>query len=171
MVCQICGTSNPDNAIYCASCGTRLPQNNARAYAQHTYTAPAGYTNTAEYNNPNARWKASVKPGEPSKNWAGITGFIMGILSVVAAPWCSIFALPGLIISIVGRKSQQRGLAIAGIITSVIGLLIITLLLIVLAYLFRYGYSYLGEDFYQNFDVFDGYSREYLSALASMFLR
>ncbi|MBR2591581.1 MAG: zinc-ribbon domain-containing protein [Oscillospiraceae bacterium] len=170
MVCQICGTNNPDNAIYCASCGTRLPQNNARAYAQHTYTAPSEYSYSAEYSNPDARWRASVKPGDPSRNWAGVTGFIMGILSVVGAPLGSLLALPGLIISIIGRKSQQRGLAIAGIVTSILGLVIVALLLIGLTALVRYG----GNDFYDYFSEFgdfDGYAREYLSALVSMFMR
>ena len=178
MVCQICGTSNPDNAVYCASCGTRLPQNNARAYTQGTYPPPSqNYTNAApQYDAATARWRAEtpVKPGDPSKNWAGITRFIMGILSVIAAPITSLLAIPGLIISIVGRKSQQKGLAIAGIITSVIGLLILALILVGVAALLNYGYSSFGGDFdefYDYFNDFAGSARQSLATLALLFPR
>lgn len=98
-------------------------------YAPPAYQAPA-YTPS-----PVPVMVKPPKPGDPSKNWAGILGMILGILSLLMCclPYISIFfAIAGLIFSIMGRKSQQKGMAIAGLITSIIGLLVTAILLIII---------------------------------------
>lgn len=80
--------------------------------------------------------------GDPGKNWAAILGLVLGILSV-ACCFGSVYAVifriptvvvilllfPGIIFSIIGLKSAKKGLAIAGLVCSVIGLGLNALLL------------------------------------------
>jgi len=56
----------------------------------------------------------------PRGNTIGLVGFI---LSLVAIPTCGALSLPGLICSAIGLRRQPRGLAIAGTIISVLGVL------------------------------------------------
>ena len=59
--------------------------------------------------------KTSSGGGNASKNWAAIAGFICAFF----------FPLLGLIFSIIGLKSEHRGLAIAGVILSIVFMVII----------------------------------------------
>ncbi|MEM7627150.1 MAG: DUF4190 domain-containing protein [Planctomycetota bacterium] len=59
----------------------------------------------------------------PQKNGWGLAGFIVSIVSLVA---CGVPSIVGLILSIVGltRKDRPKGLAIAGTIISVLGIVL-----------------------------------------------
>lgn len=75
---------------------------------------------------------------EPPKqnNVLAIVGMILGIISILmgCCGWYSIiFAIPGLICSILSRKQGKSGMAVAGIVCSIIGI-IIGVLMTVLAF-------------------------------------
>jgi len=61
------------------------------------------------------------------RGWAGITSLILGLINLLA--WClpicgGPMAIAGLVIGILGLKSTNRGLSIAGIILNAIGLIL-----------------------------------------------
>lgn len=113
-----------------------------------SYTAPAApsYTaptyNTApqqqQYQSYQQQPYASVPQysapvGDTSKNWAGVTSMITGISSIL----CCITAFGGVILSIaaivfgvMGLKSQKKGMAIAGLITGCIGIVLSFIMLV-----------------------------------------
>jgi hypothetical protein len=69
---------------------------------------------------------ASKNAPMQSRNWAAVTGFTLGL---VIFPLGLFTAVPGLIFSIIGLKSERRKLAIAGICLN-------SLFLLFIAYLF-----------------------------------
>lgn len=200
MNCPKCNALNPDDALFCSSCGGTMetpvteenvlfkekpsknayptpptygaPQQNPYAqqnpysqpqqdpYAQQPQQNPYAqqpqpnpgmppyqpnpnqpYDPTAygSYNNYTQGPGTPQKPGDRSKDWAAITGLILGILSIPCC-FCTIYTimfnipffvnvivlLPGIIFSIIGLKSTKKGLAIAGLVCGCIGLLINT---------------------------------------------
>ncbi len=146
--CSYCNAQNPDDSVFCSSCGKNFPpveqspvqaplppvapmppvqqnyqqpQNNQNfgAYPPAPPAPPAG-----QYNNMPPI--VPQKPGDPTKNWMGILSMIFGILSILCCfVWYISVALgaAAVIFGILGLKSQQRGMAIAGIITGGVGLL------------------------------------------------
>lgn len=76
---------------------------------------------------------APFVPGDPTKNWMGILAMIVGILSIlICCVWYLSLILggAGLIFGILGRKSQKKGMATAGMITGIIGLSIALIVVI-----------------------------------------
>ena len=172
--CPFCSTQNPDESVFCLSCGQNMnipqaqftpeapvyqqpqpvvqppqqapvgsfapPQAPAsgftpppQPYAPPSYQSqPTGYAPAAAP----VQAKQAPKVGDASKNWAAVLGMILGILSLVlccviyVAP---IFALAGLIFSIMGKKSQKKGMAVAGMITSILGLVVGIIYIIIVA--------------------------------------
>jgi len=96
-----------------------------------------------------------VPEKKTERNGLAITGFVLGLASVLSSCMFvgGIFGIAGIIFSILGLKSRYRGLAIAGLITSVVGILI-TVLMIVgilfsLPYLDSLNYSgFTNDKFY-----------------------
>lgn len=106
MFCPHCGAQNPDNASKCASCGVELPrQQQAPQYQQ--YQMPAAPLKTS----PMAIWS-----------------LVLGILGCATC----ITAIPGLILGVLGLKQVKErsneysgsGLAVAGIVISVVALMV-----------------------------------------------
>lgn len=99
-----CGSQNPDDAPYCAVCKRPLPVVNPY--------------------NPNQVILPPVR-GDKNKNWAAVVGFILSLLCFATCSinlWIAllgpVIVIASLVISIIGTKSQNRGLAIAGIVIS-----------------------------------------------------
>ena len=129
--CPYCGALNPDDSIFCSKCGNSVsipaqpqayqPQNTG-GYAQPPLPPPAPYA--APYA---TQPYAAQKPGDPGKNWMSILSMILGILAVLVCciPYIPLFfGLGGIVFGILGMKSQQKGMSIAGIITGGVGLII-----------------------------------------------
>ncbi|MCL1830558.1 MAG: hypothetical protein FWG21_03920 [Oscillospiraceae bacterium] len=170
-ICPYCSTQNPDDSVFCLSCGQNMSvapapapapvapeptayqpqQPPAQTYVQPPQAPPSGFTAPPQQYAP-PTYQAPVQPyqgagpgaaaakppktGNASKNWAGILGMILGILSLVLCciPYLSpFFAVGGLIFSIMGLKSQQRGMSIAGLITSILGTIIAIAYIIIIA--------------------------------------
>lgn len=130
---------NPNTPLHYQPDDTQPP-----TYQQPAYRPDSGYSPLPPYN-PAPYYGA--RPLDPSKNWAAITSLITGILSIVVCVfnpsyiWVTlVLAICGIVFGIIGLKSSKKGLAIAGICCSAVG---------VWFFLFSlYGYltSYRGPD-------------------------
>lgn len=88
------------------------------------YTSDAQYQQTPVY-------QQAESP--KSTNTLAIVGMILGIISILAGccGWYGlIFAIPGLICSILSRKNGKSGMATAGIVCSIVGIVIAVLMTI-----------------------------------------
>ncbi len=133
MFCTNCGNFNPDGTQTCTSCGTPLKQPTSETPLNQTnyqpYTPQESYSQTPEMQAPAFRQVESE--GTPGKG-AGIASLILGIISL--ALFCipvfpAIVALVGMIFGIVsisksGKAGKKSGLGIAGLICSIIGIVI-----------------------------------------------
>ena len=148
-------------------------QNNA--YAQSgVYTQPNTYTGATaawqqqqqqqqqQYNNVNAyntnMYNYNAAPQNKEKIAFAIISLVCGILSIVCCCWIGlfnlIFAIPSIVLGIIAIKKKYagKGMAIAGIICSAVGILLgIVLLVFMLAGLASQGYSY-NVDYSDLFD-------------------
>lgn len=113
-------------------------------YQDHTGNAPYGVPPMPMYQ------PESYQP-VPQTNVLAIVGMILGIISIPASCFAyvgTIIGIPGLICSILSRKKGKSGMSIAGIICSVIGIilgLVMTVLGVALLAILSesgYGYSY-----------------------------
>ncbi|MBQ8231607.1 MAG: DUF4190 domain-containing protein [Lachnospiraceae bacterium] len=89
------------------------------------------YTSNGQYQNP---YQPQQEPPKQT-NVLAIVGMILGIISILAGccGWYSLFlGIPGIICSILARKQGKSGMATAGIVCSVIGI-ILGILMTVLA--------------------------------------
>lgn len=176
--CVKCGFQNPDDAVFCASCGSRITPDGAHAfhYEEHESRNPEmereyrGYTSYVQERDPRPNPSDfSTRIYDEGRNWACVTGFVMGLVSLILTPIFNILAIPGLIISILGLKGRQRGLSIAGIVLSVLGL-VAGIAVLALITLFFVGVSAMDPSELQQFEYFmDEFSG--LAALLSSFIR
>ncbi|MBR2806612.1 MAG: hypothetical protein IKE18_07515 [Oscillospiraceae bacterium] len=129
MYCPKCNVYNDDQAVYCSNCdGLLRPMQTYngevtdRQGEQGTNTVyrTHGPVNYPAY----GATQTPVVRGDSTKNWAGIAGFVMGMIALLIPLMRFPIGIPGLVISIIGRKSENRAFAIAGIVLSSIGLLI-----------------------------------------------
>lgn len=137
----------PQDTAGAVSGGTQTPTSAASPYAP---PAAATYTpySPATAPDPSAAYGGygsytpgpgfpPVKKGDRKKDWAAITGLILGILSIGCCLfpvwfvffdipfWTPIlFTLPGIALSIIGIKSTKKGLSIAGLCCAALGFLI-----------------------------------------------
>ncbi len=90
-------------------------------------------TNIQQYS-----YQAEGQPQPPKQsNVLAIVGMILGIISILAGccGWYSLFlGIPGLVCSILSRKQGKSGMSVAGIVCSIIGI-IIGVLMAVMTYL------------------------------------
>jgi thiol:disulfide interchange protein len=85
------------------------------------------------------------QPGQSDKgenNGLAIVGLVMGIISIVLSCCYGsgvVFGIVGLICSIMANKKNKTGIGTAGLITSIIGIVISVLMLIVYIIVIAYG--------------------------------
>lgn len=91
-----------------------------------------------DMNNQQYSYQAGGQPQPPKQsNVLAIVGMILGIISIPAGccGWYSLLlGIPGLVCSILSRKQGKSGMSVAGIVCSIIGI-IIGVLMTVMAYL------------------------------------
>lgn len=136
-VCKQCGSELEDNALFCDECGARVEIENKQEEINVQVTTQA----TENQNIGVAQQKVNdsvVKQPTQSQNETkkqsglGIVGFIFGILSFLS---CGVFYIPeilGIVFCCVALsdKTKKHGLAVAGLILSIVGALICVALLI-----------------------------------------
>lgn len=119
MYCTNCGKEVNDNAVICVNCGVPV----RGAYNPYASQPP--------YAQPFSRI-----PVEPKRvNGFGITGLVLGILSFFMGVYFCIFPILGLVFSIIGTSLRKKfnscnGLAIAGLVLSILTLLFWGIILI-----------------------------------------
>ena len=133
MFCPNCGTQNADGTAFCAGCGSNLSAQQAPVqqpvYQQPAYQQPA-------YQQPVYRQPASV----PGKG-LGVTGMVLGIVALVLFCYayisipCAIIgaALSGVSMKKAQEAGMKNGLAVAGLVCSVVALAICVVYLILAA--------------------------------------
>lgn len=140
MYCESCGSFIPDGQAYCSNCGAQAPTPKA-APAPQPVAVPVQpvavpVQPVQQSYDPN-RAVVLETPMEFRVNHKARTGMILGIVSIVAGYIPVFGAVPGiigLILSITGLKLSSelggRGRAIAGIITSAVGITIASFMLL-----------------------------------------
>lgn len=158
MECKNCGTSNQDNAKFCAGCGADLSLQNAgeglniNAQEQQVYTAPQqdqnytqNYNQAPNYQNPqyNQNYNQNYNQGQPqgygyntapiappaAGKGMAIAALVLGIVSFFCFP--AITGTLGIIFGCVAKgKGCRSGMATAGIICGAIGIALWIIMLI-----------------------------------------
>ena len=131
MYCTRCGTKAKEGDYYCRVCGAVVDHEGL----EDVTTFPPI---------PRADRKSVSAPilieGEDDINWTAILGFILGIISVFMC-WTVVIGffsgVLGLIFSMLGRKSQKKGLSKAGIILNIAGGAVSILIGLYYVYLFQ----------------------------------
>lgn len=153
MFCSQCGTNNADGAAFCAGCGA--PMANEQPVNQEVPQQPEiqpGYqTSQGDFR---TQYTPTPKPELPGKGM-GIAAMILGIASLVLM--CTFYlsipcAIVGLILGCSAngkakKAGMKNGCAVAGIITSSIGLGL-AVIVIVLAIIGLGVIEELGMDYY-----------------------
>lgn len=146
MFCPQCGSSIQDGASFCPKCGASLagapaaqaaPQQpqvqQPQAYAapqqpqpQAAPQQPGGYAQpSGQYGTPTV---VNVMPPVKQTNGVGTAGFVIALVDIFIG-WVPVLGwvlwLVGLVLSLIGLGKQPRGLAIAGTILSLLGLILI----------------------------------------------
>lgn len=120
IVCPNCRSENPDGAAFCAKCGTKL---SATSPGENK---PIGAPQPVR--------------GDVKRNGVAIAALVLGIVGLVLWFWSPgtfrfgiigtrliiipVFAFAGLVLGILGLKSQKRGIAVAGICICGIGIIV-----------------------------------------------
>ena len=187
MFCSQCGTKNNDGAAFCAGCGAPLetelsakqeaPDQELKPQSENIeIEAPANNFQAPQNDfSANQSYTPTPAPSLPGKG-QGIAGMVLGIVSLVMM--CTFYiALPcaivGLILSITSKSKAKKagmknGFAVAGIVTSAIGLglgvLYIIFAVIGAGILMEYGYDL--EEFLEEYE---NYYYEYSTAIRNFF--
>ena len=142
MFCPNCGAQNADNAPFCANCGSRFEQ---QAPAAPVYNPAPGYAPVAPGYTP----APVVNPGKGM----GIGALVLGILSLVL--WCFWYisipcSLIGVILGGVGMKKSKdagmnNGMAVAGLVCSVVSLAFWVLIFVYAAIIGASAEAYLNS--------------------------
>lgn len=136
MFCPNCGAQNPDNTAFCANCGTNFAQSAAPVYGQPA--APVyGQPAAPVYGQPAYPVAPATVPGKG----LGIASMVLGIIALVlfCTSWFAVAcAVVGVVLGGVGLKKakdagMKNGMAVAGIVCSVIALAI-DIIIIIWAY-------------------------------------
>ncbi|MBQ1272837.1 MAG: zinc-ribbon domain-containing protein [Clostridia bacterium] len=109
MKCNVCNAELRDDQSFCAYCGTKV-ENNAVA------ESPA-QAETPVYTDAPASVSTEENPGKKNAK----TGLIFGILSYVIPFVGLIFGIIGIVNSAKGLKSESKGMAIPGLVLSIVG--------------------------------------------------
>lgn len=159
-VCPKCGTSNPDDARFCSLCGASLakdevfeaePQFSSSSNEATTRCRICGYENpaTEKYCKKCGSQLVDIKQGsgyqanesqyiyKQASNEGG-PGFIVGIVSIVCSIICCLFfvgiigGICGIVLNAIALKKNtyNRGKAIAGLVCSIIALVLGLVILI-----------------------------------------
>lgn len=156
MNCKKCGKKNLKTAVFCTNCGEELKQEETKKT-----TTKKAVEARAEAKTKAAEKKAEKvteeKVTETKKEEGGkglaIAGMVLGIVGLLFSffigPFAFILALLGLIFSIVAKNG--KGFKIAGLITSIIAIVIEVIFVIISVLLVGSFFSILG-DYIENTD-------------------
>jgi hypothetical protein len=127
--CPRCASPNIESAVACATCGANLGGNVAASQPP----PPQQQQNPYNYGAPNYGYGGGY--GMVRTNGLAIGGFVCGLLGIL----CGLIALAGLIMSVIAYNQcktsngelRGQGFAVAGIVLSIVWLVINIIFLIV----------------------------------------
>ena len=139
MYCPNCKTQNPDDSVFCSNCGRRLIDDGASVSPVTDQQVRSRYTAYPRYADQRfEQYYATAAKGDNTKNWAAMTGLIMGICAVLLPILRELLCVPGLVISIMGIKSEKRAAAIVGVVASAIAIVVAVVMLIAFFHVYRH---------------------------------
>ena len=95
---------------------------------QGNYAGNQAYQPQGQYNSP---YNAPVQ--KPGPNACQIISLILGILSIICCCWgivAIIFGVVGIVLAVIGNKGRKHGVGTGGLVTSIIGLALAVILLV-----------------------------------------
>ena len=137
MICGNCGTQIDDDAVICPICGARFAEN-------------------LQY----SREDAFVDEKPLRSSGYAAAGLVLAMLATISCilPFVSIpLALIGLIMSILGLRSECRSMSIVALIINIVFLIFGTgVMIVALVFMKKYGFGmshifYFIENFFKNF--------------------
>ena len=137
MKCPSCNSENVNDAVFCANCGAVVSSEDSYTPPQMSeYSAP-GYQIPFSYSAPDPNDKKSLLGlifGIASLPCCFLSMFIPASLSFIALAISAVIGIVGIIMSAKGLKSQnKRGMAIAGLVCAIVGLVFIVITIGLLA--------------------------------------
>ncbi len=138
-ICPNCGSSLQGNENFCSNCGAKQPdKEQTYNYDNQSYGQEYSYSQDGAYNN-QPSWKGEA-------NGFAIAGFVLSIVGLFWHP----LAILALIFSCIGLRACKRrgagayGLAIAGLVISILGVavLIIGTIIEILGFLAFASYGF-----------------------------
>ena len=171
MHCTHCGELLADNAKFCTFCGKPVqpsptapaqdpiatdessrPTADAEAHPVYGSEIPSSYSAPQQSYRPNAEY-ATIE--QPASNGLAIAGFVCSL--IILPPIDIMCILAGLILSIIGLNDAKKlpgkkgyGLALAGVIISVLRIALLLILLVAFLSLMIRGIGYLGNELFTN---------------------
>ena len=148
MYCTNCGNYNPEEAKTCSACGTPIGTTNG-ATQENATSGYQPYNPQQNYGQTSCAPQQNSHPTEIPGKGAGVASLVLGIVSLVL--FCVYFfsipaGIAGIItgcISVSKAKAvgAKSGMGVAGIVCSVIGMLIAILVIVAAAGVFvsRFG--------------------------------
>lgn len=141
MLCPNCNHDIPDKSVFCPECGCQLPSctpapesdsflNDAPVYSSPDFSSSSQQPDQGQnpafdsgYPSQNAE---IASEGDPGRNGFSVASLVISLISTVFCCFGIMlpFQISSLIFGILGCKSQKKGMAIAGIVISVIGMLL-----------------------------------------------
>lgn len=130
------GQTYTQQAPYAADQGMTQTGTQQTSYAQ-SQTAGQGYGQQGPvYVEPAQAYTGEVQPQKDDTPVQSIVGLVLGILSIMIG-CCygvgALFGIPGIILSVIGNKKKKTGVGTAGLITSIIGLVLSIIMIICVA--------------------------------------
>ena len=129
--CPSCGQEITEEGTFCINCGYNLSQlNQVQDEVQVQVQNPNPNQNNYNNNNFNGNYNQNVQMVPTYTNGMAITGFVLGIVSLLCCCYTSILAVVGIVFAIVGLNNANthggigKGFAIAGIVLNSISILI-----------------------------------------------
>ena len=134
--CEHCGTQLGDGVRFCPNCGAQVAQNARQAKTDTKLAAVTPAANTAEKTvgtqEPLHATVVTQTPA-PKTNGFAVAGFVLGICSILFGWLCcfNITSVLGLVFSIIGlcqiggKKGSGKGLAVAGLVLSILSILLL----------------------------------------------
>ena len=129
MFCSKCGKQIEDSSKFCVFCGTRfadVPQQQSPPQYQQANMNDSGLV--SEYQTQQQPRGQTIIVNSQESNGVGVAGFVLAIIAlflgcIPVLGWILWFL--GLLLSFIGVFKEPRGLAIAGLIVSLIGIILI----------------------------------------------
>ena len=110
-------------------------------------SAPPTMTAAPAYSSAPSMGMPAATVGDSKRNGQATAGLVLGIISLVMFwfwPICMPVGIVGIVMAALGMKSQKKGMAIGGLVTSIIGLfsMIVFIAIVGAALISTYGIGY-----------------------------